>query len=113
MVNWSSVVAALLPAGAPPALSPFLVLVETVSLLVRPITLSVRLAANMSAGHIVLGLVGNYFAGACFRSSSVFILALVQVFYSIFEFAICAVQGYIFCLLLVLYSDEHSRSWSS
>ena len=52
--------AALLPIGAPAALNPFLVLIETVRIMARPVTLSVRLIANMRAGHIVLTLIGNY-----------------------------------------------------
>nr|YP_009024182.1 ATP synthase F0 subunit 6 [Amphiporus formidabilis]AGL46760.1 ATP synthase F0 subunit 6 [Amphiporus formidabilis] len=99
-----------LPSGAPAALNPFLVLVETVSVAVRPITLSVRLAANMGAGHIVIGLIGTYLVGAMFCSgvvSGVF-LFFIESFYFVFEFGICLVQGYIFSLLLVLYSDEHS-----
>nr|YP_009057600.1 ATP synthase F0 subunit 6 [Gononemertes parasita]AGZ63900.1 ATP synthase F0 subunit 6 [Gononemertes parasita] len=99
-----------LPVGAPSLLNPFLVLVETVSISVRPITLSVRLAANMGAGHIVIGLTGTYLSGAIvtFDVSSVVLLFLIEGFYFIFEFGICIVQGYIFSLLLVLYSDEHS-----
>ena len=100
-------IAALLPAGAPAALNPFLVLVETVRIAVRPITLSVRLAANIRAGHIVLGLVGNFFSSVCFLSYSVLILVAVQIGYRMFEFGICVIQRYIFCLLLTLYSDEH------
>ena len=102
-----------LPAGAPSFLNPFLVLVETTSVSVRPITLSVRLAANIGAGHIVIGLVGVYMVGAIFSSSvlSGSLLFFIQSFYFIFEFGICLVQGYIFSLLLVLYSDEHSYVW--
>nr|AKL90663.1 ATP synthase F0 subunit 6 [Naria spurca] len=104
-----SVVAGLLPMGAPAALNPFLVIVETVSIMVRPITLSVRLAANMSAGHIVLTLVGNYLTASIFMSSvfSTLLIILIQVFYTIFEFGISLIQAYIFCLLITLYSDEH------
>nr|YP_010713618.1 ATP synthase F0 subunit 6 [Naria miliaris]WDA98750.1 ATPase subunit 6 [Naria miliaris] len=104
-----SVVAGLLPMGAPAALNPFLVIVETVSIMVRPITLSVRLAANMSAGHIVLTLVGNYLTASIFMSSvfSTLFIILIQVFYTIFEFGISLIQAYIFCLLITLYSDEH------
>lgn len=99
-----------LPSGAPLILNPFLVVVETVRVLVRPITLSVRLAANMGAGHIVIGLVRTYFVGAFFSLNffSGIFLFLLERFYFIFEFGICLVQGYIFSLLLVLYSDEHS-----
>nr|YP_010937888.1 ATP synthase F0 subunit 6 [Provanna glabra]AIZ68595.1 ATP synthase F0 subunit 6 [Provanna sp. JWQ-2014]WKY20935.1 ATP synthase F0 subunit 6 [Provanna glabra] len=107
--NPSSVVASLLPMGAPAALNPFLVVIETVSIMVRPITLSVRLTANMSAGHIVLTLIGNYLTASFFMSSifSMVFLILIQIFYTIFEFGIAVIQAYIFCLLITLYSDEH------
>nr|ADB93397.1 ATP synthase F0 subunit 6 [Potamopyrgus antipodarum]ADB93423.1 ATP synthase F0 subunit 6 [Potamopyrgus antipodarum]ADB93449.1 ATP synthase F0 subunit 6 [Potamopyrgus antipodarum]ADB93579.1 ATP synthase F0 subunit 6 [Potamopyrgus antipodarum]AVN97734.1 ATP synthase F0 subunit 6 [Potamopyrgus antipodarum] len=107
--NPSSVVAGLLPMGAPAPLNPFLVIIETVSILVRPITLSVRLTANMSAGHIVLTLIGNYLTASFFMSSmfSMLLLISIQVLYTIFEFGISLIQAYIFCLLITLYSDEH------
>nr|AVY52095.1 ATP synthase F0 subunit 6 [Potamopyrgus antipodarum] len=107
--NPSSVVAGLLPMGAPAPLNPFLVIIETVSILVRPITLSVRLTANMSAGHIVLTLIGNYLTASFFMSSmfSMLLLISIQVLYTIFEFGISFIQAYIFCLLITLYSDEH------
>lgn len=100
----------LLPVGTPEGLSPFLVLVETVSILVRPITLSVRLVANMSAGHIIIGLVGVYFSSVLISSN--FTLSLIfflfQIFYFFFEFGISFIQAYIFSLLVILYSNEHS-----
>lgn len=107
--NPTSVIAGLLPMGAPAPLNPFLVVIETVSILVRPVTLSVRLTANISAGHIVLTLIGNYLTARFFLSSvfSILLLALIQVFYTIFEFGISLIQAYIFCLLITLYSDEH------
>nr|AWH98393.1 ATP synthase F0 subunit 6 [Conus tabidus] len=107
--NPGSVVAGLLPMGAPAPLNPFLVLIETVSIMVRPITLSVRLTANMSAGHIVLTLIGNYLTAGLFVSSffSIFLLLMIQVLYTVFEFGISLIQAYIFCLLITLYSDEH------
>nr|ART64891.1 ATP synthase subunit 6 [Cerithidea sinensis] len=105
----SSTIAALLPMGAPAPLNPFLVLIETVSIMARPITLSVRLMANMSAGHIVLTLIGNYLTASMFSFPSFTMLSLVsiQIFYTIFEFGISVIQAYIFCLLITLYSDEH------
>nr|YP_009509767.1 ATP synthase F0 subunit 6 [Aeneator recens]AXF46383.1 ATP synthase F0 subunit 6 [Aeneator recens] len=107
--NPSSVVAGLLPMGAPAPLNPFLVIIETVSIMVRPITLSVRLTANMSAGHIVLTLIGNYLTASIFLSSifSMLLLLSIQVLYTVFEFGISLIQAYIFCLLITLYSDEH------
>lgn len=105
----SSTVAALLPIGAPALLNPFLILIETVRIMVRPITLSVRLIANISAGHIVLTLIGNYLTARLFIGSlsSTIVLLRIQVFYTIFEFGISMIQAYIFCLLITLYSDEH------
>nr|ALQ78782.1 ATP synthase F0 subunit 6 [Glycera dibranchiata] len=107
--NPKTFTASLLPGGAPDWLNPFLVLIETISIMVRPITLSVRLAANMSAGHIVLGLIGIYASSAMFTSiSSTLMLLSIQILYIIFEMGICLIQAYIFCLLLTLYADDHS-----
>lgn len=105
----STAAASLLPGGAPRWLNPFLVLVETLSIIVRPITLSFRLAANMTAGHVIIRLVGVYLTFAIFISGpiSLFILTAVQLGYTIFEFGVCIIQGYIFCLLLSLYRDDH------
>nr|BDQ44480.1 ATP synthase F0 subunit 6 [Amynthas phaselus] len=103
-------VAHLLPDGAPDWLNPFLVIIETTSMIVRPLTLSFRLAANMSAGHIVLSLVGIYCASAWFTSMfGTSMLILITLGYVMFEFAICLIQAYIFCLLLSLYSDDHAH----
>lgn len=103
--------AALLPGGAPAWLNPFLILIETVSIIARPVTLSVRLAANIRVGHIVLELLGIYLSFRLFNLSALtFIFLLtVQVGYFIFEMGICLIQAYIFCLLLTLYRDEHAR----
>nr|YP_005351152.1 ATP synthase F0 subunit 6 [Tegula brunnea]AFB78102.1 ATP synthase F0 subunit 6 [Tegula brunnea] len=105
----SSSAASLLPGGAPALLNPFLVLVETVSLCVRPITLSIRLVANMSAGHIVLGLIGTYLSSGVFVYSTLAVITLVsvQIFYFMFEIGVALIQAYIFSLLVTLYSDDH------
>jgi len=103
-------IAHFLPDGAPDWLNPFLVLIETTRVTVRPITLSFRLAANIRAGHIVLGLIGIYCAAAWFSSyTGLILLILTTVGYILFEVAICLIQAYIFCLLLSLYSDDHAH----
>lgn len=105
-----------LPVGAPLILNPFLVIVETLSVLMRPFTLSIRLVANMSAGHIIIGLVGIYLSSSVVSSFFLYSLFLFffQVFYFLFEFGISLIQSYVFSLLVVLYSDEHSYySYSS
>lgn len=107
--NLGSFLAVLLPVGAPALLNPFLILVERVRLSVRPITLSVRLAANMGAGHIVLCLLGSYISAGFFVYSLpvLSIMIGIGVFYFLFEVGICLIQSYIFFLLLNLYGDEH------
>lgn len=92
----------LAPEGAPLPLIIFLVLVEVVSRLIRPITLAIRLTANISAGHILIALLGG-------ARPAVWGLG---VLYFLFEFAICGVQAYIFFFLLQLYADEHP-AWQS
>nr|YP_010545664.1 ATP synthase F0 subunit 6 [Acanthopleura loochooana]UYG48460.1 ATP synthase F0 subunit 6 [Acanthopleura loochooana] len=109
LFNLKSVIAHFLPSGAPSALNPFLVLVETISISVRPVTLSIRLTANMSAGHIILGLVGAYLSSGIFSYSAlvILILVIVEIFYFMFEVGVSLIQAYIFSLLITLYSDDH------
>jgi ATP synthase subunit 6 len=103
--------ASLLPRGAPDWLNPFLVLIETTRNIVRPVTLSFRLAANMTAGHIVLTLIGVYGRASIFSSTLSFVILLsLQAFYILFELAICLIQAFIFCLLLSLYSEDHPHT---
>ena len=108
--NFYSFAGHLLPSGAPASLSPFLILVECVRILVRPVTLAVRLAANMRAGHIIFTLVGNTVimpssSGILFLLFDFLWWAFVMVGYIFFEAAICLVQAYIFVLLTSMYSE--------
>lgn len=109
--NIYAFVAGLLPGGAPTSLNPFLVLVERLSICIRPITLSVRLAANMGAGHVVLGLIGTYLSSRffCYPLLITLSLIIIQVIYFIFEFGVRLIQGYVFSLLVTLYADEHTH----
>nr|YP_009192148.1 ATP synthase F0 subunit 6 [Chaetopterus variopedatus]ALO81670.1 ATP synthase F0 subunit 6 [Chaetopterus variopedatus] len=109
MFSPSSWAASFLPTGTPPALSSFLILIEAVSISVRPITLAVRLTANITAGHTILGMVGIYASSALLTlsASSFLVLFTFHFGYMIFEFGVAMVQGYIFCLLVSLYSNEH------
>jgi len=100
-----SFVTHMCPFGAPLVLGWFLSLVEVVSICLRPITLSVRLAANMSAGHVVLGLVGG---SAAMFGLSTLALVFVGFLYLLFELIVCIIQAFVFYLLAILYFDEHS-----
>nr|QNV11816.1 ATP synthase F0 subunit 6 [Peregriana peregra] len=104
--NPKEMAAHLAPSGAPTALVSFLILIETVSILIRPLTLTVRLIANISAGHIVLSLIANCLTSLNFSSSMM--ILMVSIFYNMFEVFVCFIQAYIFTLLVGLYSNEHS-----
>ena len=95
----------LQPLGSPVLLNPFLCLIELVRNLVRPLTLSVRLTANLRTGHILMALSGISFVNGRFLVG--FLVLRVGLFYFIFELGVCFVQSYIFTLLPTLYVDEH------
>ena len=105
----SHAAAHLLPAGAPIWLNPALILVETLSIIVRPLTLCLRLTANITAGHVVVGLIGSFLSNALLNANTVPLLLLLaaETGYTIFEFGVSIIQAYIFCLLLSLYRDDH------
>nr|AOX15195.1 ATP synthase F0 subunit 6 [Achatinella sowerbyana] len=96
----------LAPTGSPLILLPLLILIETVSILIRPLTLTVRLVANISAGHIILTLISTVLSSSL--NMMYFMLSIIiMFFYSLFEFFVCFIQAYIFTLLLNLYLQEH------
>nr|AHZ34689.1 ATP synthase F0 subunit 6 [Pseudobiotus spinifer] len=89
----------LVPLSTPMALSQFMTIIETISQIIRPITLSVRLCANMTAGHILMAL----------ASSSILILnmtSLSLMVLLILEFAVAFIQSYVFVMLLSMYLSE-------
>nr|YP_010999053.1 ATP synthase F0 subunit 6 [Pealius mori]WPM91811.1 ATP synthase F0 subunit 6 [Pealius mori]CAD5105728.1 ATP synthase F0 subunit 6 [Pealius mori] len=89
----------LIPMGTPLALISFMVLIETVSQLIRPWSLAIRLMANMISGHLLMSLLG----GIKFLK----ILAIfVQWGLFFFEFFVCFIQAYVFCALMALYYGE-------
>nr|YP_008757573.1 ATP synthase F0 subunit 6 [Octostigma sinensis]AEV44838.1 ATP synthase F0 subunit 6 [Octostigma sinensis] len=94
----------LVPQGTPPALMPFMVCIETVSNMIRPGTLAVRLAANMIAGHLLLTLLGNQ--GPLNSTPVLSMLILVQILLLVLESAVALIQSYVFAILSTLYSSE-------
>lgn len=107
--DFKSSTAHLLPRGAPQWLNFFLVFIETIRTLVRPLTLAFRLAANIRAGHIVISLIGIYLSVFIFKFNLTTLSLIITHFvYFLFELGICMIQAYIFCLLLTLYSDDHA-----
>jgi len=94
----------LVPNGTPGALIPFIVLIERISNVIRPITLSVRLIANIVAGHLLITLLGNQTAAA--RGLILSGLILTQILLLTLERAVAIIQSYVFAVLSTLYSRE-------
>nr|WRW55942.1 ATP synthase F0 subunit 6 [Pseudocuneopsis yangshuoensis] len=110
--SWKESAGHLVPTGSPVALIPLLVLIESVSILIRPITLGVRLAANITMGHLMLHVIGEYVVSFFYDISFLGSLlgGLVMWGYVIFEFAVSFLQAYVFVLLVGLYSSDHPMS---
>nr|AOY39985.1 ATP synthase F0 subunit 6 [Scolytinae sp. BMNH 1040174] len=102
--NTTHMFAHLVPQGAPSALLPFLVIIETTSNIIRPGTLAIRLTANMIAGHLLLTLMGN--SGPSLNTSMLTILILAQILLLTLESAVAMIQAYVFSILMTLYSSE-------
>nr|YP_009112088.1 ATP synthase F0 subunit 6 [Eremias przewalskii]AIY26146.1 ATP synthase F0 subunit 6 [Eremias przewalskii] len=98
----------LLPEGTPTPLIPMLILIETASLLIRPIALGVRLTANLTAGHLLMQLISSATlatANTLMAASSMALLTLILL--SCLEMAVAIIQAYVFTLLLTLYLQEN------
>lgn len=102
--NTLNFLAHLVPLGTPAPLIPFIVLIEIVRNIIRPITLSVRLAANMIAGHLLLTLLGSQLVSSSY-SIFLFILA-AQFLLIVLESAVACIQAYVFSVLTTLYASE-------
>nr|AMN09008.1 ATP synthase F0 subunit 6 [Cylindrotoma sp. ZK-2016] len=102
--NTQHMFAHLVPQGTPAILMPFMVCIETISNVIRPGTLAVRLAANMIAGHLLLTLLGN--TGPSMSYYLVLILVITQIALLTLEAAVSIIQSYVFAVLSTLYSSE-------
>nr|AXS65303.1 ATP synthase F0 subunit 6 [Eurysternus sp. KM-2017] len=102
--NTMHMLAHLVPQGTPPALMPFMVCIETISNMIRPGTLAVRLTANMIAGHLLLTLLGN--TGSSLSLILMNFLIFTQLLLILLESAVAIIQSYVFAVLSTLYSSE-------
>nr|YP_010443262.1 ATP synthase F0 subunit 6 [Polypogon tarsicrinata]UTE83781.1 ATP synthase F0 subunit 6 [Polypogon tarsicrinata] len=94
----------MIPQGTPTILMPFMVLIETISNMIRPGTLAVRLTANMIAGHLLMTLLSG--TGPSMNYYFVMILILIQILLLILESAVAIIQSYVIAILSTLYSSE-------
>nr|YP_004940480.1 ATP synthase F0 subunit 6 [Cubaia aphrodite]AER54530.1 ATP synthase F0 subunit 6 [Cubaia aphrodite] len=104
----SNYLSMLMPSGAPLVLAPLLVLIETVSYVARAISLGVRLAANLSAGHLLFAILASF--GFQMLMSDLYWLSffpiLIMIFITLLEMAVALIQAYVFCLLTTIYLGD-------
>lgn len=104
-INFLSI---LMPGGVPLSLAPFLVIIETLSYMIRAISLGVRLAANISAGHLLFAILSGF---AFNMLSNGFILLsifpiLIMIFITLLEMLVAIIQAYVFTLLTTIYIGD-------
>ncbi len=97
-----------MPHGAPIALAPILIPIEVISYLMRPVSLSIRLFANMMAGHTMLKVFAGFTVLMISGLGAVgFLAGLVPIAINIaltgFEFLVAFLQAYVFTILTCLY----------
>lgn len=97
------------PSGLPALLLPFIVLIEIISFLSRPISLALRLFGNMLAGHVALKLFGAFTVGLL-GAGAASILAplplLTAVALTALEFLVAFLQAYVFTILTCVYLND-------
>nr|AHN49904.1 ATP synthase F0 subunit 6 [Lophocebus aterrimus] len=104
-----SSLAHILPQGTPTPLIPMLVVIETISLLIQPMALAVRLTANITAGHLLMHLIGNTMLTLSTISLSATLLtSMLLTLLTILEIAVALIQAYIFTLLVSLYLQNNT-----
>ena len=98
--DWREVIASFTLSGVNIILALFLSILETLRLIIRPLTLRIRLAANLVAGHLILRLVSRAIlslgVGAVVGRVGIFVLLFL-------ELAVSLIQAYVFTTLLILY----------
>lgn len=102
--NTSHILSHLLPQGTPAPLIMFIVIIEIIRNIIRPITLCVRLTANLIAGHLLISLLGN----SLLKLRSVIVIASIicPILLTILESAVACIQAYVFMTLITLYTTE-------
>ncbi|QDH15192.1 F0F1 ATP synthase subunit A [Oecophyllibacter saccharovorans] len=99
-----------MPAGAPVALAPLLVPVEILSYLSRPISLSIRLFANMVAGHVLLEVFASFTIMLAGLGTIGYVLGAAPVVINIalmgLELVVGGLQAYVFAILTCMYLQE-------
>jgi len=98
------------PEGIPFFMAPFLVMIELLSYCSRPISLSVRLFANMMAGHTLFKILAGFSWSMLSMGGFIYFIGLLPIIFLVvltgFEIGICIIQAYVFTILTVIYIND-------
>lgn len=94
----------LVPLGTPLVLLSFIVVVELISNIIRPVALMFRLTANLMAGHLLMSLIGGFLIRL--GVLGVFLGSFFQLLLVFMEICVSVIQSYVFSTLLTLYLSE-------
>jgi F-type H+-transporting ATPase subunit a len=97
------------PEGIPSYIAPFFTVIELMSFLFRPISLGVRLFANMVSGHIMIKVMASFavsIAGVTAFSYASIIPVVVDTFLNVFKLVVCILQAYVFVVISCIYLSE-------
>nr|YP_010451259.1 ATP synthase F0 subunit 6 [Phoxocampus belcheri]UTV01066.1 ATP synthase F0 subunit 6 [Phoxocampus belcheri] len=98
----------LLPEGTPTLLIPALIIIETISLFIRPLALAVRITANLTAGHLLIQLIATAaFTLLPLMPTITLFMTILLYLLTLLEVAVAMIQAYVFVLLLTLYLQEN------
>ena len=92
------------PSGVPALLLPLVVLIEIVSYFIRPMSLSIRLFANMMAGHMMLKVMAGFVVMLGLTAGWLPLVAMVGLMG--LELLVAALQAYVFALLTCMYLND-------
>nr|AJF93989.1 ATP synthase F0 subunit 6 [Tabachnickia sp. DVL-2014] len=104
--KWNTIFLSILtPQSAPIILSPFLILIETISYTTRIISLSVRLTANISAGHLLFAILSSFIIETI--TNNLYLISIIPIiiltFVTLLEILVAIIQAYVFTLLTTIY----------
>ncbi len=99
-----AIISHFLPIGIEGLLKVFIPILEIVGVLIRPLTLAIRLATNIRCGHVVL-LIFSFFA---FNIANYLVISISLLLFGLYfiEFLVCAIQAYVFWSLIYIYMIE-------
>ena len=107
LIQKASFVNTFIPSGAPQALKPFLIAIEIMSYFSRPLSLGIRLFANMMAGHTLLAILANF---TFLISKKNFVISLLPFIIIVaivgLEAMIAGLQAYVFTVLVCIYLND-------